>query len=275
MTNKKNTDMNILKRNLAPITDNGWAEINDTLKDILNTHQTARKFVDIDGPNGIEYGGLSTGRLTIPGNQSNDGVNYGIREFLPIIEIRKPFELNMWEMDNLERGAKDVDLTSLEDAGKEIALFEENVMYEGFEKAGIKGFRQASEHDVVKLPDKIGDFLKEIGNQVLNLQRESVEGPYALIINAQEWLRLINLTQGYPVLKQLYDILEGQVLINHANKDSFLVSQRGEDYELVLGQDISIGYDHHDAQKVKLYLTSSFTFRVNSPEAIIVLENSK
>ncbi len=266
--------MNILKRNLAPLTENAWAEINDTLKDILNTHQTARKFVDIDGPNGIEYGGISTGRLTIPGNQSKDGVNYGIREFLPLIEIRKPFELDMWEMDNLERGATDVDLSSLEDAAEEIALFEENVIYEGFKKAGIKGLRQASEHDVVKLPDKNDGFLKEIGKQVLNLQRNAVEGPYALIITAREWIRLVNLSQGYPVLKQLEDILGGQVFINHANKDSFLVSQRGEDYELILGQDISIGYDHHDAEKVKLYLTSSFTFRVNSPEAIIVFENS-
>ncbi|MFW5821707.1 MAG: family 1 encapsulin nanocompartment shell protein [Bacteroidota bacterium] len=267
--------MNILKRNLAPLTDNAWGEINDTLKDILNTHQTARKFVDIDGPNGIDFGGVSTGRLTIPREQDKNGVNYGIREFLPLIEIRKPFELDMWEMDNIERGAKDVELTSLEDAGKEIALFEERAIYEGFQKAGIKGLREASEHDVIKLPDKIDSFLKEIGKQILNLQRESVEGPYALIINAQEWLRLVNLSQGYPVLKQLDDILGGQVLINHANKDSFLVSQRGEDFELVLGQDISIGYDHHDAEKVKLYLTSSFTFRVNSPEAIIVLESSK
>ncbi len=266
--------MNILRRNLAPLTDNAWAEINNTLKDILNTHQTARKFVDIDGPNGIDYGGVSTGRLTIPSEQTQKGVNYGIREFLPLIEIRKPFELDMWELDNLERGAKDVNLDALEDAGEEIALFEENAIYEGFQKAGIKGLRQASKHDVVKLPDKTDHFLKEIGKQVLNLQRESVEGPYTLIINAQQWLRLINLSQGYPVLKQLNDILGGQVLINHANKDSFLVSQRGEDYELILGQDISIGYDYHDAEKVKLYLTSSFTFRVNSPEAIVAFENT-
>ncbi len=267
--------MNILKRNLAPLTENAWSEIDDTLKDILKTHQTARKFVDIDGPNGIEFGGVPTGRLSIPGNQPKKGINYGIREFLPLVEIRKPFELDMWEMDNIERGAKDADLSPLEEAGKEIALFEENAIYNGFKTAGIIGLREASEHDAIKMPDNINGFLKEIGTQVLKLRQELVEGPYTLVINASEWLRLINLSEGYPVLKQLEDILGGQVLINHANKDSFLVSQRGEDYELILGQDISIGYDQHDTEKIKLYLTSSFTFRVNSPEAIIVLENSK
>jgi uncharacterized linocin/CFP29 family protein len=263
--------MNILKRNLAPLTEKAWAEISDTLKDILTTHQTARKFVDIDGPNGLEFGGVPTGRLTLPKQQSHKGVNYGIREFLPLVEVRKPFELDMWEMDNIERGAKDADLEPLEEAGKEIALFEENAIYHGFKKAGIKGLKETSEHETVKIPEDVNGFLKEIGNQILKLRQQLVEGPYTLVINSSEWIRLLNLSQGYPVTKQLEDILGGQVLINHANEDSFLVSQRGEDYELILGQDISIGYDHHDSEKVKLYLTSSFTFRVNSPEAIVVL----
>lgn len=73
--------MNILKKSIAPITDKAWKEITSQTKEVLSSYLTARNFVDIDGPNGLELGGVSTGRLIMPENQSNEGVNYGIRDF--------------------------------------------------------------------------------------------------------------------------------------------------------------------------------------------------
>ena len=262
--------MNILKKSIAPITDSAWKEITDQTKEILRTYLTARNFIDIDGPNGLEQGGVSTGRLTTLDNHSQEGVNYGIREYLPMVEIRKPFELDLWELDNIERGAKDVDLGPLEEAVKEVASFEDDAIYHGFEPANIKGLEQAAENDPVPIPKNTNAFLKEIGNQIINLNRNAVEGPYSLVISEAEWLELVKLSEGYPIQKQLKEILGGNVIINPSNKNTFLVSERGEDYELVLGQDITLGYDSHDTKNVKLYLTSSFTFRVLSPEAIVV-----
>ena len=46
-----------------------------------------------------------------------------------------------------------------------------------------------------------------------------------------------------------------------------LLSVRGGDYELTVGQDLSIGYADHDRHTVELYLTESFTFRVLEPRA--------
>lgn len=266
--------MNILKKTIAPITDKAWAEITERTKQILKTHQTARKFVNINGPNGLEQGGVSTGRLIIPVNQSHDGVNYGIRELLPFVEIRKPFELDIWELDNMERGAKDINLSPLEKALKEVVLFEENAIYEGFEPAKIKGLERSSTNKPVNISKNINSFIKEIGNQIIHLGNNSVEGPYSLVINATVWLELIKISEGYPVQIQLKEILGGKIIINHSSENSFLISERGGDYELILGQDITLGYESYDSSKVKLYLTSSFTFRVLNPEAIVVL-NSK
>ncbi|MFW6369815.1 MAG: family 1 encapsulin nanocompartment shell protein [Bacteroidota bacterium] len=265
--------MNILKKSIAPVTDAGWSEIKERTKQILDLNLTARKFVDIDGPNGLKQGGVSTGRLILPNDHTHSGINYGIREMLPMVEVRRPFELDLWELDNVERGAKDIDLSSLEEAAREISLFEERAIYQGFEPANIKGLRKSAEAEPVTIPENVNDFLKEIGNQIINFDRNAVEGPYSLVITQHEWVNLINLSEGYPILLQLKEILGGQVLINHSNHNSFLVSNRGGDYELVLGQDISLGYDGHDSRKIKLYFTSSFTFRVLSPEAVIVLNS--
>lgn len=266
--------MNILRKSLAPISDKAWDEITEQLDEILKTYLTGRKFVDIDGPNGLEFGSVSTGRLVTPEKQDNEGINYGIREVLPLVEVRKPFEMNLWELDNIDRGAKDADLEPLEKAAKELALFEEKAIYEGFEPASIKGLTTSSEKAPVTIPSDVNDFIKEIGNQAVYLKENAVEGPYTLVITANDWLNLVELSEGYPVQKQIQEILGGKVIINHSNESTFLVSERGGDYELVLGQDITIGYDSHDTEKVKLYLTSSFTFRVLSPEAVVVLNRN-
>lgn len=266
--------MNILKKSLAPITDKAWGEITEQLEEILKTYLTGRKFVDIDGPNGLEFGSVSTGRLVTPDDQTNNGVNYGIREVLPLVEIRKPFELDLWELDNIERGAKDADLEPLEKAAKEVALFEEKAIYEGFEPASIKGLKTSSEKAPVTVPSDVNDFIKEIGNQSVYLKENAVEGPYTLVISAKDWLSLVELSEGYPIQKQIQEILGGKVIINHSNENTFLVSERGGDYELVLGQDITLGYDSHDTKNVKLYLTASFTFRVLSPEAVVVFNRN-
>jgi uncharacterized linocin/CFP29 family protein len=266
--------MNILKKSMAPITDGAWSEINQRIKEVLTTYLTARNFVEIDGPNGFEQGGVSTGRLITPEEQSNEGINYGIREVLPLVEVRKPFELDIWELDNFDRGARDIDLSPLENAAREIAMFEEQAVYYGFKPANIKGLKECSSHEIVTLPSDPNKFLKEIGTQVNNLNTASIGAPYALVINANVWTNLLQLSEGYPILKQLKEIVEGNVIINHDNMHSFLVSERGEDYELVLGNDISCGYDGHNNNSVKLYLTSSFTFRVHNPEAIIVMQSN-
>jgi uncharacterized linocin/CFP29 family protein len=262
--------MSILKKSLAPITEQAWKEITGRTKELFGNYLTARKFVDINGPNGLEMGGISTGRLVIPDNQSPEGINYGVREFLPLIEIRKPFELDLWELDNIERGAKDIDLAPLEKAAREVAAFEESAIYQGFKPARIVGLEQAAEAGSVAMPTNANDFLKEIGHQIFQLDQKSVQGPYTLIISEEKWLELIKLSEGYPIQKQLKALLGGKVLINHYNKNSFLLSERGGDYELVVGQDYTIGYETHTSTKVKLFITGSYTFRVLSPEAIVV-----
>jgi uncharacterized linocin/CFP29 family protein len=45
-------------------------------------------------------------------------VKYGIHQLLPLVETRMPFSLNIWELDNLDRGNKDVDLDNVHEAEK-------------------------------------------------------------------------------------------------------------------------------------------------------------
>ena len=267
--------MEILKKEMAPIPDEAWKEITEQIQGVLKNHLTARKFVDIEGPFGLEYGAVSTGRLTLPGRKRKDGLNYGVREVKPLIEVRKLFDLDRWELDNISRGAKDIDLEPAENAAKQVAGFEESVIYQGLKNAGVYGLEEKSLYSPVQLPPKADNILRVIGEQINRMQRSAVEGPYSLIVNEKFWLELINLTEGYPIIRQLTDILGGQVIVNDHSDNSYLVSERGGDFELTIGQDLSVGYELHDSQKVKLFITESFTFRVLSPEAVVLLQGKK
>ena len=50
-----------------------------------------------------------------------------------------------------------------------------------------------------------------------------------------------------------------------------MLSKRGGDFELTVGQDFSIGYLEHDLERVLLYIEESFTFLVLTDQAAIPL----
>ena len=264
--------MDYLKRDLAPITKNAWEEIDTRVSQIAKYTLTARKLVDVSGPLGFESGGVNTGRLKTPLTQTHSGVNFGIREIQPFIEIRKPFELNIWELDNIDRGSKDINLKSLEKATRQVSLFEDSTIYEGFDPGGVVGLSNNSSHKKVTMPETANEILVEIANQVNNLRKSSVEGPYSLVLSKKLWLKLLKITEGYPILEQLNEIIQGKIIINHNQDTNMLLSGRGGDYELTQGTDIEVGYDGHSSENVKLFLSHAFTFRVLSPESIIVFE---
>ena len=76
---------------------------------------------------------------------------------------------------------------------------------------------------------------------------------------------------GYPLLDHLRKIIGGPLVWAPGVEGAIVVSQRGGDFLLEVGEDLSIGYDRHDADSVDLYLVESFAFRVLTSEAAVAL----
>ncbi|MFW5737793.1 MAG: encapsulin [Spirochaetota bacterium] len=51
----------------------------------------------------------------------------------------------------------------------------------------------------------------------------------------------------------------------------YVVSSRGGDLELTLGQDFTLGFSHADKDGVTLELFESFSFRVLEPRAYVTI----
>jgi uncharacterized linocin/CFP29 family protein len=263
--------MDILRRSLAPIADLAWNEINKTSQDVLRSVLSARKFVDVEGPKGWDFAALSTGRIEVPADQAGT-VEYGIHKVLPMLEARIPFELNIWELDNVARGAKDIDLTGLENAAREIARFEENAIYEGFMASKIRGLKSCQKYDAPVFPSAGEEIIGAVTHMLAQFKANSVEGPYTLVLSQEKWEAVNSFVGGYPLRKQLETMLKGSIIMAPFIEDAYLVSERGGDLKLVIGQDLSIGYKAHNNKTVQLYITESFTFHIVNDDAVAVFK---
>ena len=264
--------MDILKQSLAPISAEAWQEIKSEAKRILNSHLSARKFIKVSGPNGWDYAAVPVGRLDIPGNQDKKGVIYGINKVQPLIEPRITFHLNIWELDNLARGAKDIDLDPMEKAAIKLAEFEENVIYYGLAKASITGLKDANIDEKLEFPEQIENILSIVSQGITKLTSSSFSGPYALIVSPEKWQKISSHFKGYPLKLHLEKLLGGPVILSHFISEAFLVPANASELNLILGQDISIGYESHNDKEVRLFFTESFTLQIHDPATIIMID---
>jgi len=264
--------MDILRKALAPVTDEAWQEIEDQARSTLKGNLSARSVVEFSGPHGWELGAVNLGRVRIPAGQPKTGVQWGLREVLPLMEIRMPFSLELMELDSVSRGAKDPDLEAVANAAEKAAGFEEKAVYYGFKPAGIEGIAPSSPHKALRLGKSATSYQATIENAVVTIEKEGIGGPYDLILGSAPFEILMAGDQrGFPLKRRIEEVTGGAIRWSPAFKGGLVISRRGGDYEFALGQDFSIGYSRHGGTEVDLYITESFTFRVIEPRAAVEL----
>lgn len=261
--------MDFLKRSMAPITDAAWEAVKNEATRSLKTNLSARKIVDVAGPKGLDFAAVGLGRLDVANCDAPDNLCFGIHRTLPLVEVRVSFELDIWEMDNIERGAKDIDYSPVMDAAKTIAGFEETAVYKGFSRAGIVGLNDATRNSPFTIGLDVSTYPDVVAQGILTLRNREIGGPYALVLGPKPFQALQGSYAAYPPRKNIEQILEGPVVNSSYIDGGFLVSTRGGDMELTLGQDFSLGYETHNTKEVRLYLMESFTFRVLETAAIV------
>lgn len=263
--------MDKLRRELAPISQEAWNEIDGLARETLKASLSGRKFVDIDGPRGFDYAGVPLGRLSVPKQQPAGEVRYGLHQILPLVETRVDFSLDIWELDNVGRGARDPDLDALVDACRRIAAFEEKAVFDGFKAGSIVGLHEYAKDRMVGAALDTNAFLDAVAEGQAMMRRDGVDGPADLVVSAPVWKFLGKSVPGGTLKAIVERQIGGKAVYSEAVKDAMLVSARGGDAELTVGQDLAIGYNGHDSTKVSLYLMESFTFRVITPQAIVGL----
>jgi uncharacterized linocin/CFP29 family protein len=266
--------MNLLKRELAPITDETWHAIDEEARRVLALHLAGRKVVDISGPHGWTMAAVNTGRLNHIEHDSANQVGHALRDVQPLLEIRSPIRLDGLELDYAPRGAKDINLDAVVAASERVAHAEDDAIFHGFPRGSIVGMIDASPHAPLRVQSKV-HWPQAIGAARETLRVAGIDGPYSLVLSAAAYDELTaESEEGYPLRQRILEILDNGSLVwaPALRTGAILLTTRGGDFELVVGQDLSIGYAFHDREHIELYLTESFTFRVLEPKAAIYIE---
>ncbi len=265
--------MNHLMRDLAPITDDAWMQIDEEAGRSLKHFLAARRLIDFDGPKGWQHSAVDLGRVDALEHGSLSGVEVARRRVLPLVELRAPFLLARSELATAERGADDTDLSAVIAASRSAALAEDSVIFNGYDNGGVQGIVAASPHAPVAISDDYSEYPEHVAKAVAVLRAADVAGPYAIALGSRCFTGVTETTEhgGYPVFEHLRQILGGPVVWAPAVDGAVVLSQRGGDFEMTVGQDFSIGYLAADNTSVQLYIEESLAFRVNTPEAAVHL----
>jgi uncharacterized linocin/CFP29 family protein len=260
--------MNHLLRGHAPLTDSNWKLLDEEARERLAGPLAARRLVDFIGPQGWEHSATNLGRVE-PVAGGAEGVVALRRRVLPMVEVRVDFTVSRAAMRDDDRGAVDVDLESLDNAAHQIAIAENSAVFNGWASAGIGGLIEGSPFEPEPLGPKAEGYPRSVARAVEALREAGVEGPYGLALGPDEYIKVIETAEhgGYPLFDHLARILGGPIVWSPGLSGAIAMSLRGGDFLLESGQDLSIGYDHHDAEHVHLYLEESFSFVVATPEA--------
>lgn len=265
--------MNHLLRDLAPISEAGWEALDREGRDRLVPSLAARKLVDFSGPHGWEHSSIGIGRTT-PIDPPGELLSAGRRMVQPLVELRADFVIRRDELADVERGALDVDLTGLDEAAQRLARAENGAVFHGWGDAGIVGITEASAFPALALGSDYAHYPGKVARAVETLRGSGVAGPYGLALGPDGYAGVAEATEhgGLLVFDHLREILGGPIVWAPGVLGAVVVSQRGGDYLFESGEDLSIGYSHHDGENVHLYLEESFTFRVASSDAAVVLD---
>lgn len=265
--------MNNLHRELAPVSDAAWAQIEEEVARTFRRNLAGRRVVDVElAESGRECSAIGTGHLKVL-KAPQDGVIARQRIVMPLVELRVPFELSREAIDDVERGADDSDWQPAKDAAEQLAYAEDRAIFLGYAAAGIQGIREGTSNPVLALPARAMEYPDAIAAALKQLKLAGVDGPYAAVLGAEAYTALQEANdKGYPVLNHIQRLVGSENIIwAPAIEGAYVLSTRGGDFELNLGSDLSIGYLGHTDARVRLYLEETLTFRLLTAEAVVAV----
>ena len=261
--------MNNLHRELAPVSDEAWAQIEQEAARTFKRHLAGRRVVDVEGPAGLAFSAVGTGRV-LGIDPPGEGVQARLRQVVPLVELRAPFSLNREEIDDVARGAQDADWQPVKDAARQIAFAEDGAIFEGYPAAGINGIRQGSSNPPVILPTDVKGYPAAIAQALSQLRVAGVDGPYSVLLSADAYTEVSETSDhGYPIIEHIKRQLSGDIIWAPAISGAIVLTTRGGDFSLHLGQDLAIGYLSHTDTEVSLYLQETLTFLMLTSEAAV------
>jgi uncharacterized linocin/CFP29 family protein len=257
-----------LGREDAPLSAETWKLLDTTMIEAAKSQLSGRRIISIEGPFGF-------GLKAIPLSDYDCGEGISGSLFIPVSLITTSFFLNKRDLAASERDGLMLDAAPVAGAAMACAAKEESIIYNGFQD--VPGLLNAEGGSSVTLTkwDKTGTAADQIIDAVTRLDDAGFHGPYCMALApAQYNLLLRRYPQGDGTeLDHVRTIVAGDVVKAPGLKKGGVLLASGRQYcSVVIGQDMSIGYNGPSGDSLAFSISESLALLIRAPEAVCVLK---
>lgn len=251
----------------APLSAETWKLLDATMIEAAKSQISGRRLISIEGPYGF-------GLKTIPLGDCEVAEGISASPVIPVNLLSSSFFLNKRDLAACENNQMLLDLDPVACAAMACAVKEENLIFSGIQDTpGLLGAEGSSTMALTKW-DKVGTAADQIIKAVTLLDDAGFHGPYCMgLAPAQYNLLLRRYPQGDGTeLDHVRTILEGDVVKAPVLKKGGVLLASGRQYcSLVIGQDMSIGFNGPAGDAFEFGISESLALLIRAPEAICVL----
>ena len=268
--------MNHLLRGHAPISDAGWKLLDEEARERLTPALAARKLVDFSGPHGWEHSATNLGRT------SRSAGDADARASAALPAPRAAAGRAAGRLRALARGARATPIaapttsTSSRSTGRPPDRDRrEHRRLPRLGSGAIDGIAEASPHEPrsrsatppTAYPRHVAGAVELL---LAQRDRRALRAGARAASSTAASSRPPS-TAATRCSTTCARSSSGPIVWAPGVEGAVVLSLRGGDFLFESGQDLSIGYDSHDADIVRLYLEESFSFHVATPEAAVAL----
>ncbi len=263
--------MKFLNRETSPIAAAIWTQIDSVFTPMLSQRLKLRSIVGFTSVP-FETDAVATGKLKTLSSVKE--LTLSARKPIAMVEIRYDFDLPKSIVEAFKRDKPDFDDTVFKEVTNRFSAVENSLILEGLKEADIEGI-------LSKIPSKpihakhTKGLIDAVALMMVAFKAEFVEGPYKLVLSTATLIKMVAESEGGISVKSRLETLLGAdffVVCESIGDDKILaLSQRGGDFVLYNGLDVSIGFSEEKADSYALFITESCTFRIISPEAAVLI----
>ena len=251
----------------APLSAGTWKLLDTAMIEAAKSQLSGRRLISIEGPFGL-------GLKVIPLSDSEIADGITASPVIPVNLLTSTFFLNKRDLAASEKNGLLLDMDPVACAAMACAAKEDSMIFHGIQDVpGLLGAEGSGSLALAKW-DKVGTAADQVISAVTLLDDAGLHGPYCMgLAPAQYNLLLRRYPQGDGTeLDHIRTIIGGDVVKAPVLKKGGVLLASGRQFcSLVIGQDMSIGYNGPAGDALEFSISESLALLIRVPEAICVL----
>jgi len=268
---------NLLNRDDAPFSSDFWQMIDSTVKNVAESQLSTRKILYTEGPVGL-------GLQFVPGNEqqienSSESLNLSIAQGVPLVQLCTTFSISGRDIEAFQKAGLKLNLNDLVCSTLKITAQEDKLLLYGTPASGISGLLNYKGVNKTKLNpwDQVGDAVESIIKAIELLDNDGFHGPYCLALSVSLYNKLFRRYPNTEILEldHLAKLVTDGIIKSAAISSGGVLLASGAEYgSIVLGQDLSVGFEGPSARDYIFTLSETIALRLNIPCSVCVLEGA-